>query len=94
MILAALAGRSMQDAGYGLPRTYALPRWMDKGCKVSKLYGNGICSHRPCSFIAHISGHGFVSGLLGRGVSLTISPVSRSVQVCPRASSKADPDRL
>src|SRR5215208_3368578 len=51
----------------------------------SKPYGNGISSHRPCSLRAHISGHGLVSGLLGRGVSLTISPVCRSVQVLPAA---------
>jgi hypothetical protein len=35
--------------------------------------------------MAHISGHGFVLGFSGRGVSLTISPVSRSVQVLPAA---------
>ena len=48
-------------------------------------YGNDISSHRPSSFRAHISGQGFVLGFSGRGVSLTISPVSRSVQVLPAA---------
>jgi len=37
----------------------------------SKSYGTGIGSHRPSSFKAHISGHGFVFGFSGRGVSLS-----------------------
>src|SRR5215213_1708244 len=55
------------------------------GKPYEKPYGNGISSHRPRSFRVHISGHGLVSGFSGRGVSFTISPVCRSVQVLPAA---------
>ena len=51
----------------------------------------GVCGKKTCSHLldssssALSSGHGFVLGLSGRGLSLTISPVSRSVQVLPAA---------